>query len=881
MISSRNILSPSHGGPIAVPDKDIVLGCYALTKGKPGEVGEGKTFSDTDEALLAYDLGEVGRFAKINVRIEGEIIKTTVGRIIFNQVFPEDYPFINTTVDNKYLRKLIADCFKRFGLNTTVKVLDSIKNLGFEYATLTGVTFGIDDLVVPEIKPEIVEKTRADVAKIEKLYQDQAITFGERYNMVIDAWTRATDAIGDMVFTTLENDQDGFNPVFMMADSGARGSRTQIRQLAGIRGLMAKPQKKITGGVGEIIEQPILANFREGLSVLEYFISTHGGRKGLADTALKTADAGYLTRRLVDVAHDLIIIEDDCLTVRGIVMEALKQGEEIIESLGDRILGRVALEDVLDPVTGDLIIEANTEIDDEVAERIENSNVIKVKIRSVLTCESKRGVCAMCYGRNLATNRPVEVGEAVGVIAAQSIGEPGTQLTLRTFHVGGTASRIVGQSEIGTKVPGKARFKRLRTVVDKDKNVMVMSRNTEVEIVDDDGRERATYQVPYGSALLIEDGDELERGAAIYGWDPYSEPILSDIDGKVKFKGLLDGVTVKEEIDAQSMIQRVVIGGTRSKEYDPTIIVEGKKRSVEYPIPYGAYLGVNEGDKVGTGYPLVKIPRDIGTSSDITGGLPRVAELFEARRPKKQAIITEIDGTVEIKGTRKGKRKLIVTGEHQVKEYNIPQGRHLKIHDGDIVTAGAALCDGNVDPRDILHVKGDKEVQEYLVNEIQEVYRLQGVTINDKHLECIVRKMMRKVQVAEVGDSDFLPDEIVDKFTFRETVEKLISEGKKPPSASSVLQGITEAALSTESFISAASFQKTTHILAQAAFAGRRDELLGLKENVIMGHLIPAGLGMFNPKGVQIEETNEESETAPKDAVEVAIEETVVQEQPA
>jgi DNA-directed RNA polymerase subunit beta' len=873
MASTRNILSPAHGKPLATPTQDIVLGCYALTKPKAGERGEGKNFADAVEALLAYEVGEVGRYAKVGVRLYGELIQTTIGRVIFNEVLPDDFVFVNKTVDRKTLSGVIAEVYQRYGLARTVTLLDDFKELGFVHATLAGVTFGVDDLVVPPEKQDLLEETKREVEKIERLYKQQAITYGERYNMVIDAWTRTTDVLGELVFNRLATDAKGFNPVFIMADSGARGSQNQIRQLCGLRGLMAKPQKKITGRIGEIIEQPILSNFREGLSVLEYFISTHGGRKGLADTALKTADAGYLTRRLVDAAHDLIVTEEDCHTLLGIELAALKEGEEIIESLGDRVLGRVALEDVYDPVTGDLIVAANQLIDEEEAEKIEMSNVTSAKIRSVLTCESRRGVCTFCYGKNLATGKLVNVGEAVGVIAAQSIGEPGTQLTLRTFHVGGTASRIVEQSKIAAKVAGRARFERLRQVERPEGSKVVLSRNAELVIVDEEGRDRIKYSVPYGASLLIADGQELAQGDVIYEWDPYSEPILADVAGKVQLRDILDGVTLREEVDAAGLIQRVVVGGTRRKDLDPHIVIrtKGGGKDVEYPVPYGGYLNVHDGEAVEAGHQLVKLPREIGKTRDITGGLPRVAELFEARRPKNPAIVAEIDGHVEIKGMRKGKRQIVVVGEHQSKEYEIPQGKHLKVHEGDFVTAGQQLCDGNVDPHDILRVKGDKEVQEYLVNEIQEVYRLQGVEINDKHLECIVRKMLRKVRIGTVGDTDFLPEQVVDKFRFRDANEKMVGARKKPATASPILQGITEAALSTDSFISAASFQKTTHILAEAAFAGKRDNLLGLKENVIMGHLIPAGLGAFDPALFQIEV--EEKEALP--AVEEPEEELV------
>ncbi len=854
MMSTRNILSPAQGNPLATPSRDIILGCYVLTKPRTGELGEGMIFADLDDAITAYQHGVVGRNAKIEVRFNGEMIDTTIGRIIFNKMLPSELRFVNKTLDKKSLSAVVAESYKRLGNEKTVIFLDKLKDAGFLYATIYGISICIDDIRVPEEKLELIGEARKEVASVEKMYKQESITEGERYNKVIDIWTQTTDDVADRMMDILSSDVQGFNSVFMMADSGARASKTQIRQMAGMRGLMSKPQKKITGQVGEIIESPIIANFREGLTVQEYFISTHGGRKGLADTALKTADAGYLTRRLVDVAHDLIVVEDDCGTLMGIDVEALKEGEEIIESLRDRILGRVCLEDIYHPITGEVLAKANTLLDEDTAQLIEDEGVRRVRIRSVLTCETKRGVCALCYGRNLATGELINRGEAIGVIAAQSIGEPGTQLTLRTFHIGGTASRIVEQSVIKVKSDGKVVFERVRYMTRQSGEKVVVSRNGEIVQYDDEGRERVRYTIPYGSIPLVEDGQFLHRGEPIYHWDPYSEQILTDVNGTVRFVDIDEGVTMREEVDSAGKRQRVIIEH-REKKLHPTIAVvfkeKNKEKVVEYDVPTGAYLMVRDGDKVRGGDTLVKIPREIGKTRDITGGLPRVAELFEARRPKDPATISEIDGEVEFGGFTKGKRKIIVHGEVEDREYLIPQGKHVKVQSGDYVSAGQQLCEGSIDPHDILRVKGDKEVQEYLVNEIQEVYRLQGVHISDKHMEVIVRKMLRKVKIDDPGDSDFLPEQDVDRFTFREENERLIKAKKRPATARPILQGITKASLSTGSFISAASFQETTRVLTEAAVAGRKDELVGLKENVIMGHLIPAGTGIVDREKFQ------------------------------
>jgi DNA-directed RNA polymerase subunit beta' len=705
-------------------------------------------------------------------------------------------------------------------------------------------------------KNDLIKEAGKDVKKIQRRYMKGVITNGERYNQIIDTWTRTTSAVAEVMFNTLATDRDGFNPVYMMADSGARGSKEQIRQLAGMRGLMAKPQKKITGGVGEIIENPITANFREGLSVMEYFISTHGSRKGLADTALKTADAGYLTRRLVDVAQDVIISEPDCDTILGIATEALKEGEEIIESLSDRILGRTVLEDVFDPISGELLVSAGTEIREGEAHAIEDAGVESVTIRSVLTCESSRGVCAKCYGRNLATKKLVDIGEAVGVIAAQSIGEPGTQLTLRTFHIGGAAEQIVGQSQAKTKYEGFAKFHRIQTIARGDGVKVVKNRNGEIRIVDENDRVRSRYTVPYGAELVKNDGDQVSKNDVLFQWDPYSNIIITEMGGKIKYKDIIQDVSLKEEVDETTgQIQPIIID-TKEKTLFPTILIKDTKGKTKasYRIPTGANLRVAEGDKISAGEILVKIPREISKTRDITGGLPRVAELFEARRPHDPAVVSEIDGIVKFGKIVRGQQQVYVEGDaDETEEYLVPHGKHLHVHDSDRVQAGERLCEGSIDPHDILKIKGVGAVQEYLVNEIQEVYRLQGVKINDKHIEVIVRQMLQKVRVEEVGDTTHLEGEQIDRRKFLAENDRVIAEGGEPATFEPLLLGITKASLSTESFFSAASFQETTRVLTEAAVTGKIDNLLGLKENVIIGKLIPAGTGVEKYRAVQIE----------------------------
>jgi len=847
MLSAHNILSPANGKPLAIPSQDMVIGIYFLTMAKVGGKGEGKAFYSMNEVMVAYQEEQIELHAKIKLRYEGEIIKTTTGRVLFNDIIPRELRFKNDVMDKKGLGILVAESFDVLGLERTIRFLDDLKEIGFKYATISGLTIGMDDLIIPPEKQGIIDKASIEVQGIVKQYEEGDITDGERYNKVIDTWTRATSSVSDLMMETLRKDRAGFNPIFMMTDSGSRGSRDQVRQLAGMRGLMAKPQKKITGQIGEIIEMPIVANFLEGLSVLQYFISTHGARKGLADTALKTADAGYLTRRLVDVAQDVIVTDPDCGTIMGIDIGALKEGEEIIESLSDRIRGRVTVDDVLDPISGDILVEANTLLTWDLATQIEDVGVEKTKIRSVLTCESKRGVCALCYGTNLATGRMVEKGEAVGVVAAQSIGEPGTQLTLRTFHIGGIAGRIAEQTQKTVKYPGHVAFKKLHFVEGRGGDFVVISRKAEFQLLDEGDRVRARFGVPYGARLFVEDGQSVEAEAVIYEWDPYSDVILSDKNGTIGFGDLKLDVTIKEKIDDKTGMMQMVVTEDREKKHHPHIQVIDNSGKVigNFIIPTGAILLVKDGQKVLAGDHICKIPREASKTSDITGGLPRVAELFEARKPKESAVNSEIDGTVKLGPITRGMRKIIIENESgDEKNYIIPQGKHMRVYEGDRVEAGDNLTEGPTNPFDILNINGVNAAQEYLVNGIQEVYRLQGVSINDKHIETIVRQMLQKIQIEDAGDTSFLEGDLVDKIVFRKENDRVIGEGGKPATFKPMLLGITKASLSTESFISAASFQETTRVLTDAAVRGKRDHLLGLKENVIMGHLIPAGTGV-------------------------------------
>ena len=854
MLSSNNILSPASGRPIVTPSQDMVLGCCYLTKEKIGDLGEGHIFADSDEINIAHDSGKVGLHAKIKIRMKGQLVETTVGRVIFNEILPEELRFINKNITRRELSTLIYDSFTKLGNYQTVQMLDKIKRIGFRYATLSGMTINIDDMKIPVQKKELIGKAQKEVTEIERQYKKGIITDVERYNKVIDIWTHTTDNVANLLFDDLKAADDmpispnnpKFNSIYMMADSGARGSRQQIRQLAGMRGLMARPQKKVTGEIGEIIESPITSNFREGLTVLEYFISTHGGRKGLADTALKTADAGYLTRRLIDVAHDVIVTEEDCGTVNGIRIGSLKEGDEVIETLRERIAGRVSLDNVVNLLTDEIIVQTGEMITEEKAKAIEEAGIERIRIRSVLTCESKVGVCRLCYGRDLTTSKMAELGEPVGIVAAQSIGEPGTQLTLRTFHIGGTASRIVKQSEIKVRKEGKIKYYNLKTLKNKDGLFVVINRNGEIIIRDEDGKKKENYLIPYGARLHISDGKKVEAGEIIAEWDPYSMPIITEQSGTVEFGDIVPGITIHEELNKSTNItERIVIG--HKEEKHPQIIITGSngKALINYPLPIDAHIVVNEDDKIEAGDVIAKIPLEVSKTKDITGGLPRVAELFEARKPRSSAIISEIDGVIKLGEQVKGATKIIVQSETGMKrEYLIPYGKHLNVYEGDRVLSGDQLTDGSTNPHDILRIKGDKEVQEYLVNEIQEVYRLQGVFINDKHIEVIVRQMLQNVIIDTSGDTEFLPGEQINKFKFNEQNEKMIKDDKEPSTAKPILLGITRASLSSESFISAASFQETTRVLTNASVNGETDKLSGLKENVIIGHLIPAGTGL-------------------------------------
>ncbi|MCA1660776.1 MAG: DNA-directed RNA polymerase subunit beta' [Novosphingobium sp.] len=878
MLSANNVLKPADGKPIAAPSQDIVLGCYYLTH-EPREWAATKTtaggetvpnvkmFSSDNEVEMAYENGAAKIHDRIRIRKDKRLIDTTVGRVIFNTIVPHgavadgggeliDIPFLNKEMTKNELNDVVSLVYARAGLRKCVEFLDALKTMGFKYATVAGTSVGIKDMMIPEAKKEILAKADASVEKITSQYKKGVITDGERYNKVIDVWTHANTDVSQAMFEGLRKNANGFNPIFMMADSGSRGSRDQIRQLAGMRGLMAKPQKKITGQIGEIIESPIKSNFREGLSVLEYFISTHGARKGLADTALKTADAGYLTRRLVDVAQDVTITSLDCQTILGLEISALKEGEEVIEPLRDRIVGSVALDDVVDPITDDLLIEAGLEITDDAAQAVEDAGIEKVRIRSVLTCEAQRGLCRMCYGRNLATLKPVDLGESVGIVAAQSIGEPGTQLTLRTFHIGGTASRIAAQSRKTATIAGQVEYERILTVETPTGEEIVTGREGQLLVKDPEGRIRSRLTVPYGAFIRVENGQRIEDDDLLFEWDPYSTPILTDKPGTVRFVDILEELSVREELDESTGLRQRVIVEDRDKSLHPRIqILDAKGEKIrDYIIPTGAHLLVRDAETVTAGQTMVKISREIYKTRDITGGLPRVAELFEARKPKDPAVITEIDGTVEFGKIVRGNRQLLVNPEQgEPREYLIPHGKHLRVHEGDVVRAGDRLSEGPVNPHDILRIKGPREVQEYLLNEIQEVYRLQGVKIHDKHIGVIVRQMLQKVRIVTPGDTDMLEDEGVDKVTFRRNNEEILKLPGEPATAEPRLLGITKAALSTESFISAASFQETTRVLTEAALSGKRDELIGLKENIIIGHLIPAGTGMLRYKVIEFE----------------------------
>ena len=868
LLSINNLFSPADGRPIVSPTQDMVLGLYYSTKERDADAQKEKSlFASADEIIVAYNDGQLSLHTSIRLRLDqplwGEekpsliisqvdqmassekikekkeehkttIIETTVGRVMFNEVLPKGYGFVNETLDKKKIGAVISDCYKRFGQDTTVQLLDKVKEHGFIAATQAGISIAISDLTSPKEKEKALIGAREEVAKVEDQYRKGIITSRERYNKVIDIWTHTTEALSDLVFRHM----DPFNPVFIMADSGARGSRLQIRQLSGMRGLMAKPS-------GEIIENPITASFREGLTVLEYFISTHGARKGLADTALKTADAGYLTRRLVDVAQEIVVAKEDCGTVNGITVSAIVEGEELVVSLKERITGRVALDSIVDVITDEVVVEAGEIIAEEKATVIEQLGIEKVRIRSVLTCEVERGVCAKCYGRNLASQRLVEVGEAVGTIAAQSIGEPGTQLTMRTFHIGGTASRAVEQSFYKSKNKGIIKYHQLR-VVERNKEFVVLNRNGSISINNEYGREFERYQLPQGANIKFADGTEVKDGLVFATWDPYTIPIITEVKGEVNSEDLIHDVTVQEEQNPITGItERVIV--EHKQEFHPQIIITDEKKEVVgiYSIPVGAHILVSDRSKVNAGDLIAKIPRGVGKTRDITGGLPRVAELFEARRPKDPAVISEIDGIVEFGEDRKGLRTINVKSSTGMsKEYTIPHGKHPNVYKGDRVFAGQQLTDGPVVPHDILRVCGDKVLQEYLLNEIQEVYRLQGVRINDKHIELIISQMLKKVKIEDSGDTELLVGEQVDRVKFQKINDLVLKKKGKPAQATPQLLGVTKVSLTTESFISAASFQETTRVLTEAASSGKVDLLCGLKENVIVGHLIPAGTGL-------------------------------------
>ncbi len=866
MLATNNLLSPASGRPIAVPSQDMVLGCYYLTKARDGRQGEGKIFADFDDVLAAYEAGYVNIHAKIKVRYSGELIdlsalrdtqdiesaevqmvekqliETTPGRIIFNNAMKGTLPFVNGLFKKKGLSNLVYFAYSRAGREETIRLLDEIKRTGFRYATMGGISFGMDDIIVPDAKRRIMETAPNDVMEVERQYQAGEIEASERYNRVVTIWSDVTEEVASEMLTELEhvNETGEFmNPIYIMADSGARGSHAQIRQLAGMRGLMAKPS-------GEIIETPITANFKEGLSVLQYFVSTHGARKGLADTALKTADSGYLTRRLVDVGQDVIVRSNDCGTLDGIWITALEEQGEVIESLRDRIIGRVALDDINDPYSDELIIPAGSEITEELAMKVEAAGIERVRIRSVLTCESRVGVCQKCYGRNLSTGKLVKLGEAVGIVAAQSIGEPGTQLTMRTFHVGGTASRVSEQSFHESKRDGQIRFVNLDYVKADDGNLVVISRKGYIALLDDQGSEREKYKVVTGTRLFVKDGQKVEKYAKIAEWDPFSFVIVSDRKGHVEFRDVVEGLTMMEEVDEATGFSRMKIMECPDEKRQPMIILRDEEREIvgKYPLPTDSIITVEEGEPIGPGRTLAKIPRDTTKTMDITGGLPRVVDLFEGRKPREHAIISEIDGSVHYGKIVRGNRKIYVESTSgDTREYNIPKGKYIHFNESDEIRAGEPLIDGPINPHDILDVLGAKELQKFLINEIQEVYRMQGVMINDKHIEIIIRQMMRWIEVEDPGESSFVIGDKVDKFDFLEVNDKLLADGKDPAKGKQLLLGITKAALNTHSFISAASFQETTRVLTEAAVEGKIDYLHGLKENVILGKLIPTGTG--------------------------------------
>jgi DNA-directed RNA polymerase subunit beta' len=918
MMANHNILHPAHGRPIAVPSQDMVLGLYYLTKRKVGEPFEWKAFADPEEVIVAYNDRKIGLHTRIRVRTTGKLIETTVGRVLFNRILDpsiQDTRFFNEMLAKKRIEEIIYYNILNIGIGKTAEFLDRLKELGFSQATRAGISIGLTDVEIPPEKDEIIEDAYRKVEEVQSQYYEGIITDGERYNHVIDIWSHASTDVAEVMFNQLKASHDGFNPIFMMADSGARGSKEQIRQLAGMRGLMAKPQKTMTGQKGEIIESPITANFKEGLSVLEYFISTHGARKGLADTAMKTADAGYLTRRLVDVAQDVIIREWDCNTLRGIFLEEAQEGEEVTEQLHERVMGRVLSEPIFDPLSGEKILEANTLVTEKEAALVAQAGVTKIKIRSVLTCESVRGVCAMCYGTNLATGRVVDIGEAVGVMAAQSVGEPGTQLTLRTFHIGGAASRDVTESQRIAKRAGNVVFENVDFIVrqpdsesDKPKKISIR-RSGLIKLLDENNRQVARYKLPYGAEVYVDEGQHVSEGELLFDWDPYSDSILASVDGNIQYMDIKEDQTFHHQVDETTGMRHKVIIESKDRKLNPHLVIMGEdgSRLASHILPIGAHLLVDDGRPIRVGEPLAKMPRKSGSIRDITGGLPRVTELFEARRPKDPATVSEIDGIVRFGGLKRGVRMVTVTSlDGQVeRKYAVPYGKHILVHDHDHVSAGEKITEGSVVPQDILAIQGAWKVQEYLVKEIQEVYRSQGVRINDKHIEVVVRQMLQKVRIEDPGDTDYLEGDHVDGLKFIRSNEKMLNkvvieeqgdtlfrvdhiierpdfnrenrkiraaggaEGKarpaRPATSTPVLLGITQASLSTESFISAASFQETTRVLTDAAISKKTDMLSGLKENVIMGHLIPAGTGLIQYQKLHVQRPQEEEEELAKD----------------
>jgi DNA-directed RNA polymerase subunit beta' len=889
MLSTNNILSPAHGRPLTIPSQDMVLGCYYATLAKKSGRGEGRIFTSKEEVLLALENREVDLHALVSLRLSGpyqnlaayyddqavlscpvvekknELVETTPGRIVFNDNLPPGTPFVNGVLKKKGMESLIFSIYLRVGLGPTVETLDRLKALGFNMATRAGFSLGIDDFVVPREKSVLVEKAQRQVQSIDNDYREGRISAGERFNQVVEIWGDVTDKVSSAMLAEMKRistEGPELNPLYVMSDSGSRGNKQQIRQLAGMRGLMSKPS-------GEIIETPIVSNLREGLNVLQYFISTNGARKGLADTALKTANSGYLTRKLVDVAQEVIVDQHDCGTLKGIIITAIVENGEIIEPFYDRVVGRTSLEKVVHPDTREVIVDVNQEITEAVAEELLNQGIERVKIRSLLTCESKRGICQLCYGRNMASGYRVELGEAVGIIAAQSIGEPGTQLTMRTFHHGGVAVRGAEKSQLEAKNDGVLRFDNMKSIVNREGDLVVVNRNANIAILDHRGREVEHYQVPYGAKLLLKEGETVKARQHFAEWDPFNTLILTEESGQVQFKDVALGLTMEEVQDEftgritpviidpkdEKMQPRAEVIDPRRKELNPKTKKEEPAVLRRYYLPAGANMSVKEGDKIFAGDILAKIPREAARTKDITGGLPRAEELFEARRPKYPAVISEIDGLVQYGGLIRGYRKISVKSDFVgEKEYLIPKGAHLSVGDGERIRAGTPLMDGPVNPHDILRVLGEKELAEYLLREIQEVYRLQGVAINDKHVEVIIRQMLRWVKVEEVGDTEFLVDEQVDKFVFQEENEKVMKKGGKPAKARPLLLGITKSALSTESFLSAASFQETTRVLTEASLYGKVDHLRSLKENIIMGRLIPAGTGYKYYRDVEIKE---------------------------